>query len=255
MRTSTEINELAKALAAAQGEIKNAHLNKVNPHFKSRYADLAAIRDAVIPALSKHGIAVMQTTQQDIFNENVPGFVVLTTLVHSSGQWIESEYPIPLVVDKPQIMGSAYTYARRYSLAAICGIAAEEDDDANAAQQSNGNGSRPVATYPKARSREPFARLDQQINKFTSLDELHEWRGMTKAERQKLDADFQIDLDFNYIIHGIGIADSEAALHAFWKDAYKNIMPGMPMDKQDALTGKKDEAKLRFIPLPTLAAG
>jgi monoamine oxidase len=253
MKTSENINELAKALAAAQGEMVNPLTDKPNPFFKSKYLTLAGLIDAIRGPLSKHGLAYVQTTElgdQFLF--------VRTTLMHTSGQWIESEYPIIIDVAKPQTMGSAMTYAKRYSLGALLGIAAEEDDDANTLhpeKNPNGNGSKPVATYPKARSREPFARLDQQINKFTSLDELHEWRGMTKAERQKLDADFQTDLDFNYIIQGIGIADSEAALHAFWKDAYKNIMPGMPMDKQDALTGKKDEAKLRFIPLPTLAAG
>jgi hypothetical protein len=59
MRTSEQINELATALAKAQAEMKNAKLNKVNPHFKSRYADLAEIRDTVTPSLSKNGIAVV----------------------------------------------------------------------------------------------------------------------------------------------------------------------------------------------------
>ena len=58
---SDSIGKLAEALAAAQGEMKNAPLNKVNPHFKSKFADLASIRDASTPALSKHGIAVTQT--------------------------------------------------------------------------------------------------------------------------------------------------------------------------------------------------
>lgn len=123
MTTSDSLNELAAALAKAQGEMKNAVLNKVNPHFKNRYADLAAIRDAVIPPLTKHGIAVVQALDASS---------VLTRLVHTSGQWIESVCPIPNGGDM-QKMGSAITYARRYSLSAICGIAADEDDDANAA--------------------------------------------------------------------------------------------------------------------------
>jgi hypothetical protein len=251
MKTSEQINELAKALAAAQLEIKNATLNKVNPHFKSRYADLAEIRN-VIPVLAKHGIATVQGTDVGTSTNGTDVIVCMTRLIHHTGQWIESIYPLPFATDKPQQLGSAYTYARRYSLAAICGIAAEEDDDANAAQ-SNGNGVRP--TYSKARSRDPFAKLDTAQYAITSLDDLHDWRARTAVERDKLDADFKQELDFNYVAHGLNIAESEAALHVFWKDAYKNIMPGMPMDKQDALTGKKDEAKLRFIPLPTLAAG
>ena len=129
MRTSESIADLAKALAAAQGEMKNAKLNKVNPHFKSRYADLAEIRDTVTPALSRNGLSVAQGTDM-----TESGLVVVTRLMHLSGQWIESRYPI--AIDKPQAMGSAYTYAKRYSLAAICCISSDEDDDANAANTS-----------------------------------------------------------------------------------------------------------------------
>ena len=122
---------LVTALAAAQSEMKNAALNKTNPHFKSKYADLAAIRDAVVPVLAKHGLAITQTT--GMYDG---GFFLHTTLRHESGEIIESAYPLPLDVSKPQAMGSALTYARRYSLASICGISAEEDDDANAAQDA-----------------------------------------------------------------------------------------------------------------------
>jgi hypothetical protein len=123
MTTSEQLNEIAAALAKAQGAMKNAALNKVNPHFRSKYADLAGIRDTVIPALTANGIAVVQTLDAD---------AVLTRLMHASGQWIESRCLIPAQADM-QKMGSAITYARRYSLSAICGIAADEDDDANAA--------------------------------------------------------------------------------------------------------------------------
>jgi hypothetical protein len=123
MTTSEAINEIASALAKAQASMKNAALNKVNPHFRSKYADLAGIRDTVIPSLTANGIAVVQTLDAD---------AVLTRLMHTSGQWIESRCPIPAQADM-QKMGSAITYARRYSLSAICGIAADEDDDANAA--------------------------------------------------------------------------------------------------------------------------
>lgn len=130
MVTSESIGDIAAALAKAQGAMKNAALNKVNPHFKSKFADLASVRDAVLPALAANGIAVVQT-----FDASAEGHhFVLTRLVHVSGQWIESECPIPNGGDM-QKMGSAITYARRYSLSAICGIAADEDDDANAVSQ------------------------------------------------------------------------------------------------------------------------
>ena len=141
MRTSEAINEIAAALAKAQGGMKNAALNKVNPHFKSKYADLAGIRDAVIPALTGNGIAMVQTLEA-----TVEGVHYLSTrLVHTSGQWIESVCPIPNGGDM-QKMGSAITYARRYSLSAICGIAADEDDDANEASKPEQVGPRAVPT-------------------------------------------------------------------------------------------------------------
>jgi hypothetical protein len=144
--TSEKINEIAAALAKAQASMKNAALNKVNPHYKSKFADLASVRDAVTPALSANGIAVVQAL--DAGSES-SGWCVLTRLLHTSGQWVESLCPIPAVLDM-QKMGSAITYARRYSLSAICGIAADEDDDANAAVQS------PAKTVEPATAPEGF---------------------------------------------------------------------------------------------------
>lgn len=133
MHKSENISELAEALAKAQETMENAPLNKVNPHFKSKYADLAAIRDAVVPALSAHGIAVTQTTDLTADGR----VVVETTLMHKSGQWVMGRFPVLMpAAATPQAAGSATTYARRYALAAMVGIAAEEDDDASAAEDA-----------------------------------------------------------------------------------------------------------------------
>lgn len=137
MKTSDDIAALSKALAAAQGEMRNATLNRVNPHFKNRYADLAAIRDAVVPTLAKHGIAVVQATATD-----EQGFRLVTRLTHESGQWLEGSYPLA-IQQNAQAMGSQLTYARRYALSAITGISADEDDDAESAVNSNG---KPITT-------------------------------------------------------------------------------------------------------------
>ena len=128
MKTSEQISELAAALAAAQGMMENAIMNRTNPHFKSRYADLAAIFDAARKPLSANGLAVVQTIGDGVLH---------TRLLHTSGQWIASEHPLPMA-GRPQEIGSALTYARRYSLSALIGIAADEDDDANVANRSNG---------------------------------------------------------------------------------------------------------------------
>ncbi len=188
--------KLAKALAAAQAEMKNATLNKVNPHFKSQYADLAAIRDAVIPALAKHGLAITQ--MPDITED---GFVLITRLMHDSGEWISSSYPLPTDLGKPQQMGSAQTYARRYSLAAMAGVSAEEDDDANNAQEG---GSKQTVT-PKAKTSPPpppptdegAARaakyVDAQIanvGTIASQEELDGWCDAADAKLSKLQTQY-----------------------------------------------------------------
>lgn len=168
VRTSENINELAGALAKAQAEMKNARLNKVNPHFKSRYADLAEIRDTVTPALAKNGIAVVNGMDTA---EN--GIQVVTRLIHSSGQWVESRFPI--AYDKPQTMGSAITYGKRYNLSAIVNIAADDDDDANAAND------KAVSSPASATiSAEQFRTLQDLIEK-TGTDEA-KLLGYVKAE-------------------------------------------------------------------------
>lgn len=142
------LGKLAAALAAAQAEIKNAPFNQTNPHFKNKYADLASIRDAVTPALSKNQIALTQLT--DCAGEK---FLLRTRLVHSSGEFVEATYPLPMMADKPQVMGSAISYAKRYTMAAICGIASEEDDDAEGAEGRGGKGdARDTEKKPPART-------------------------------------------------------------------------------------------------------
>lgn len=125
---SPEINKLAEGLSKAQAEITGALKDSSNPFFKSKYADLAATWDACRLPLSKNGLSVIQTTQV-----SDQGSVYLeTTLAHSSGQWIKGALPINPVKNDPQGIGSAITYARRYALAAIVGVA-QVDDDGEAA--------------------------------------------------------------------------------------------------------------------------
>ena len=129
----TDTNPMAAlyaALAAAQAEMPNAAMNADNPHFKSKFANLASIRAASLPILGKHGLAIIQVidTSEDIS-------LLRTRLVHGEGGMIESIYPLPHPSNTgPHPMGSAITYARRYSWQAIVGLAADADDDGNAAQ-------------------------------------------------------------------------------------------------------------------------
>jgi hypothetical protein len=141
MRTSDQINEVATALSKAQSEVKNPSFNRVNPHFKSKYADLGEVLSVVRPSLSKYGIALMQMTD---FTEN--GIVLHTRLTHSSGQWIESTYPVSNL-GTHQAMGAALTYAKRQALSAIVGVAGEDDTDGEDAKESV-EGVKPQAKKP-----------------------------------------------------------------------------------------------------------
>lgn len=127
---SETINELAAALAKAQGEMNHAGKSADNPYFKSKYADLPAVIDASRPALAKNGLSVVQMTDID----ELGNMVLVTQLSHSSGQWVRSWYPVRPVKSDPQGFGSALTYSRRYAYSALAGVAAVgEDDDGNAA--------------------------------------------------------------------------------------------------------------------------
>lgn len=208
MQNNQGQSELAAALAKAQADMQNAPLNRVNSHYKSKYADLAAIRDAVTPALTKHGLAVTQTPT---FHGET--FVLVTTLRHVSGETVESVYPLPL--DKPQVMGSALSYARRYSLAAMCGIAAEEDDDANAAQTGDAKAQAPKrqntvrqpedAADIKSMARDWVQQQLDHIATFEHVSDLEEWldkpaisKGIAKLEAQEPEL-------HNTLLHGIAM--------------------------------------------------
>lgn len=126
---SEQIDKLATALAKAQAEIKGAVKDSANPFFKSNYADLQSVWDAIREPLSKNGLAVIQTTEA----ATPEHLELVTTLVHSSGQWIDSRFPVIALKKDPQAIGSGLSYSRRYSLAAIVGVY-QTDDDAEAAQ-------------------------------------------------------------------------------------------------------------------------
>ena len=123
MKQSESINELATALSAAQAEMGGAVKDSANPFFKSKYADLTSVVKAIKEPFSNHGLSYTQ------FPCAADGCVGVTTrLMHSSGQWLESEYMLPMVKNDPQAAGSAITYARRYALQAMAGIPTADDD-------------------------------------------------------------------------------------------------------------------------------
>lgn len=127
MKHSESLKEIAPALTKAQAEIQSAIKDKTNPAFRSKYADLSSVIDAVKPALNKHGISFLQG-----FGEAADGVCVETMLLHVSGEWISTAVSIPVVKHDAQGTGSAITYGKRYTLQSLCGVPSE-DDDGNAA--------------------------------------------------------------------------------------------------------------------------
>jgi hypothetical protein len=156
--------ELAKALVAAHKELTNPKFDADNSFFSSRYASLAACRNATIPILAKHGIVLMQDLKTTLFHAGeqvLPASECHTLLIHESGQGVRlGPLILPAKDMTPQALASSSTYARRYSLNAATSIVGDDDDDGNAAQGNVGSDPRtpherpaaPASTTPPARS-------------------------------------------------------------------------------------------------------
>lgn len=129
MNKSESIKNIAAALLEAQAQMTAALKTQKNPYFKSKYADLSSVIDAVKEHLNSNGITFVQG-----FDDYDGGIALETMLLHESGEWLSSTIKIPASKNDAQAYGSACTYARRYGLQSMCGLPAE-DDDGNAASR------------------------------------------------------------------------------------------------------------------------
>lgn len=143
---SESLGELTKALVAARAEIKHPPRNKVNPHFRNKYADLTAVLDAVIPAFTANGLALVQM---------VDGDKLVTIITHTSGEFLSTDAAIPAHSNAQQL-GSALTYLRRYTVQALAAIAADDDDDGNAASENKEPKATKKASKPKVSAESDF---------------------------------------------------------------------------------------------------
>jgi hypothetical protein len=181
MQTSEAINEIAGALSKAQGALKPAVKDAVNPHFKSKYADLASVVEAIRGHFAANGLAYVQepvTTDK--------GVAVTTRLMHASGQWIQFDpLTVPCGKQDAHGVGSATTYARRYALSAVAGVA-PDDDDANGAV-ANGNGHATVPVIVKAPEGYAGWLLDMQAVADEGVERLREeWKAQPEQFRHHL---------------------------------------------------------------------
>jgi hypothetical protein len=159
---SLTLAKLFAALAKAQAEIEGAAKDKTNPHFGRAYADLASIWEACREPLSKNELCVVQ---QPISQGELVG--VRTTLAHSSGEWMASTIWTKPQQAGPQAVGSCVTYLRRYSLAAVAGVAPDDDDGESAERRAEGKGQKagtnpapPVAQTPPPVAARPAPRAN-----------------------------------------------------------------------------------------------
>ena len=179
MQSSETISSLSTALAKCQGSMVAVKKEAVNPFFKSKYATLDSIWDVIRKPLSTNELSVVQTLRI------ADGVTVMeTTLMHSSGEFVRGEMPLNPVKDDPQGLGSAISYARRYSLSAILGVVSDEDDDGNSASPKQ---SKPTQT---AKESKPIPTAAQPAQTATG--------GITAPQNRKIQAmckDMEIDKD------------------------------------------------------------
>lgn len=178
--TKADHKTIFAALAAAQQEMGKALKDTKNDHFRSKYADLASVMDACMSALNKHGICVMQPTGED-----ETGRFVRTILAHASGETVDCKVPLIVQKNDMQGYGSAVTYARRYGLMSMAGIA-PEDDDGNAAAKAA-----PVVDEKPARKGATTPAIIggiDYINEADSLDDLKaRWNNLPSAVKAEAD--------------------------------------------------------------------
>lgn len=175
------MKELLAAFVKAQGSIEKATKDKANPHFRSKYADLGSVVDAIKPALEENGLGFIQK-----FHDDDKAIKVETIIVHSSGEQLSCGIlSIPVSKHDAQGFGSACTYARRYSLQAAFGVA-PEDDDGNAAAKASAEAAARAATAKAERDskeKEPPLINDDRFSE--ALNAIGEGKFTVEKLRQK----------------------------------------------------------------------
>lgn len=153
MKTSEQISEIAKAMSLAQREMRPAAKDSTNPHFRSRYSDLASVMDAIREPIGNNGLSIWQDATLDELGVNVT-----TRIVHISGQWVEfGPLTIPIGKRDAHSVGSACSYGKRYALCAALGVVSDDDDDGNKAVASQ-------KIEPKKITKPQWTELNQLID-------------------------------------------------------------------------------------------
>lgn len=182
MKMSDSISQLAEALAKAQGQIDDVTKNGINPHFRSKYADLAAVRSVIREPLAVNDISVIQAPR------TLDGEVeVETVLLHKSGEYISETLRLPVGKWDAHGIGSGISYARRYGLMSILALAAD-DDDGNAAVERASAKLPPQTNVGPLHNdaRQAAAQGNDALSKF--------WKSLEEDQRSAFSADFRKQL-------------------------------------------------------------
>ena len=194
METVYHLDKIGTALAKAQSEMAPVIKDAKNPHFRSSYATLASVIEAIRDPLTKHGISFVQLPGA----LDDAGLHLTTVLIHSSGQTITSDMVMPLVKRDPQSLGSALTYARRYALMSVLGLPAE-DDDAEAAHSRDTKPAPAPVNVPKRvevpkETRTLAALLGEAVDAAIEHDSLIVWREENADKIARLPDEWQARL-------------------------------------------------------------
>ena len=190
METSDDITAIAKVLPKAQADMGEVFKTANNPAFKSKYADLAAVVEAVVPALNKHGITLLQPISFDGDLVHVG-----TVLLHESGQWIRCVHSIPLSKRDAHGIGSATTYGRRQGLSAMAGVAPEDDDGNAASAKQPANESKPAKPPTLAERAGRLTATLQAVKTKADLERAYSLASALRAELDDKEPDILADLD------------------------------------------------------------
>ena len=176
-------SNFAKSFIKAQAEMVNASKDSTNPHFKSKYADLTSVRDACVPFLNKHGIAVLQPIIQ-LENKQY----IKTMLLHETGEFMECLTEIMHAQNTAQAHGSGITYARRYGLQSLVCIGAEDDDGQKASEKASENTKQELRNDEDVRTGAEnwFKKFKEDAENCKSLNELDELYIKNETSLQKL---------------------------------------------------------------------
>lgn len=189
MRQSDSIIELATALSKAQGAIDDATKTGLNPAFRSKYADLAAVRAAIREPLAVNDLVIMQLPR------TLDGAVEVETMIlHKSGEFIAETLRMPVNKWDAHGIGSGITYARRYGLMAMLGIAADDDDGNAAVERAS---SAPIQKTEKSEPAvipEKLRKAAEEASKQGTIGLNNWWKTLTPTERTLISEDVRSDL-------------------------------------------------------------